>query len=122
MESSYSRAQRDEASEAFRKQLENGGALPGEMQELSKRLNIGVNTLYHWKTLLKKKLVASGEIQPDTSSSSSMDKFQAVFDTHLMSELELGEYLRKHGILREELDSWRTTRIIWKSWFQEVFL
>ena len=26
-----------------------------------------------------------------------------------MSELELGEYLRKHGILKEDLTNWRVT-------------
>lgn len=109
MESSYSRAQKDEALEAFRKQLENGAVVSGEMQELSKRLNIGVSTLYAWKVAFKKKLMSSGEFQPEASKFSSNDKFQAVVDTNSLSELELGEYLRTHGILRDELESWRTT-------------
>ena len=109
METRYSRAQKDEALEAFRKQLENGASASGEMQELSKRLNIGVETLYAWKVAFKKKLVGDGEFQRESSKFSSKDKFQVVLDTNSLSELELGEYLRKHGILREELDSWRTT-------------
>ena len=107
METRYSRAQKDEALEALRKQLENGVVLYGEMQELSKRLNIPSHTLHAWKTSLKRKLVNSGEIQPEASGFSSKDKFQAVLDTYSMSELELGEYLRKHGILKEELVAWK---------------
>ncbi len=38
---------------------------------------------------------------------SSMAKFTAVVTTASMSELQLGEYLRRNGILKEELDTWR---------------
>jgi hypothetical protein len=54
METHYSRAQKDEALEAFRKQIENGSVMPGEIQELSKRLNIPVTTLFGWKVDFKK--------------------------------------------------------------------
>ena len=109
MEARYSRAQKEEASEAFRKQLENGDLLPGEMQALSRKLNISVTTLYGWKVELKKKLVGQGELANASSNLSSSDKFQVVSDVGTMSELEIGEYLRKRGISKEELVSWEKT-------------
>ena len=90
METRYSRAQKDEALEAFRKQIENGSVMSGEIQELSRRLNIPATTLYGWKVDFKKKLVREGSLQVETSKFSSNDKFQAVLDTSSMSELELG--------------------------------
>jgi hypothetical protein len=70
-----------EAFEAFRKQLENGAACSGEMQELSKRLNVPVATLYVWKVDFKKKLIRSGELNPSTSKMNPRDKFQAVLES-----------------------------------------
>ncbi len=107
METRYLRAQKDEALEVFRKQLEKGSVMSGEIQELSKKLNIPTATLYGWKVELKKKLLREGNLQLETSGFSSKDKFQAVVDTNSMSELEVGEYLRKHGILKEELRFWK---------------
>ena len=107
METRYSRAQKDEALEAFRKQLANGSVVSGEMQELSKRLNIPATTLYGWKVDFKKKLINDGNFNPETSKFTAKDKFQAIVDTNSMSELEIGEYLRQHGILKEELNSWK---------------
>ena len=107
METRYSRAQKDEALEAFRKQLDNGSVSPGEIQQLSKRLNIPATTLYGWKTEFKKKLIRNATLHQETSKFSSKDKFQAVVDTYSMSELEVGEYLRKHGIASQELAFWK---------------
>ncbi len=107
METRYSRAQKEQAFEAFKKQLENGSVASGQMQELSKKLNIPINTLYGWKVDFKKKLVKNGDLNPKTSKFSPQDKFQVIVDTNSMSELEVGEYLRKHGILKEELNFWK---------------
>ena len=60
MESRNSRTQKDEALEAFKKQLDSPAVSPGKMQELSKKLNIGVETLYAWKVAFKKKLIGNG--------------------------------------------------------------
>ena len=53
METRYSRAQKDEALEVFRKQLANGSVMSGEMQELFRRLNIPTAILYGWKVELQ---------------------------------------------------------------------
>ena len=107
METRYTRAQKEQAIEAFRKQFERGSVLSGEMQELSALLNIPTTTLYGWKVDLKKKLIRDGSFNLKTSKFSVNDKLQAILDTNSMSELEIGEYLRKHGILKEELISWK---------------
>ncbi len=44
METRYSRAQKEEALETFRKQIANGSVMSGEIQELSRRLNIPTTT------------------------------------------------------------------------------
>ncbi len=85
--------------------------MSGEIQELSRRLNIPTTTLYGWKVDFKKKLLREGSLQVETSKFSSNDKFQAVLDTSSMSELEVGEYLRQHGILKEELALWKKSMI-----------
>ena len=66
METRYLRAQKDEALEVFRKQLEKGSVMSGEIQELSKKLNIPTTTLYGWKVELKKKLLREGNLQLET--------------------------------------------------------
>jgi hypothetical protein len=65
VETRYSRAQKEQAFEAFKKQLENGSVASGQMQELSKKLNIPINTLYGWKVDFKKKLVKNMRLRPD---------------------------------------------------------
>ncbi len=55
------------------------------------------------KVAIKKKLAGDGEFQSESFKFSSKDKVQAVVDTNSPFELELGEYLRKHGILKEEV-------------------
>ena len=98
MTMTYSKAMKDEVLAVLRKQLESGGnAAPGEVKELFFKFNIPSVTLYGWKSDLKRRL---------NVSKPGMDKFQIIIETSSMNELELGEYLRKNGILREELDSW----------------
>ena len=59
------------------------------------------------KVAIKKKLAGDGEFQSGSFKFSSKDKVQAVVDTNSPFELELGEYLRKHGILKKELVAWK---------------
>lgn len=101
MTTTYSRAQKEKALDALRKLLEKGDISPsGEMQELSRLLNIPAKTLYGWKSDLKKELGGSKR---------NIDKLQVIMETSSMNELELGEYLRTNGIFKEELDSWIAT-------------
>ena len=70
------------------------------MTELARSLNIPVNTLYAWKCDLRKEL---------GTSKGKIDKLQVIVETSSLNELELGQYLRSHGILKQELDSWIET-------------
>jgi len=66
MEAQYSRVQKEEALEALRKQLETGSVAPGEIRELSNRLNIPIPALYVWKSDLKKKIINNGILYPES--------------------------------------------------------
>ena len=101
MTTTYSKDQKDQALDVLRKQLESGErAAFGDVQEISRKLNIPTQTLYTWKANLKKSL---------NGSCIKADKLQVIMETSSMNELELGEYLRRNGILKEELESWSET-------------
>jgi len=70
---------------------------------LSEETGIPVNTLYTWRTKLRKDNPTSNK---SSSNWSSSDKFQAVLETASLSELKTAKYCREKGIHLEELKSW----------------
>lgn len=70
---------------------------------LSEETGIPVNTLYTWRTKLRKDNPTGNK---STAKWSSSDKFQAVLETASLSELKTAKYCREKGIHVEELKSW----------------
>ena len=75
--------------------------------ELSAEEGISTATLYNWR----KEARMQGRLLPDHDDSpegwSSLDKFNAVVETAALSEAEVGEYCRRHGLYPEQLARWR---------------
>lgn len=75
--------------------------------ELSAEEGISTATLYNWR----KEARLQGRLLPDHDDSpegwSSQDKFNAVVETAALSEAEVGEYCRRHGLYPEQLARWR---------------
>ena len=74
---------------------------PG-ITEISKKLDIHHSTIRRWKSLyaMSHGMNLSKKWTPET-------KLQAINETFPLSKLELGEYLRKHGLHSHELDEWK---------------
>jgi transposase-like protein len=68
---------------------------------------ISTATLYNWR----KDARQQGHLLPDHDDSpegwSSQDKFNAVLETAALSEAQLSEYCRRHGLYPEQVARWR---------------
>lgn len=101
----YSKELKDKVQKELMELLEYNPAPSGSLQQIATAYSIPIKTVYSWNSDLKRaaKSLRSGE----GDYRSSVAKFHAVVATSHMSEIELGEYLRSNGIMREDLDSWR---------------
>jgi len=79
--------------------------------ELAAIEGISTATLYNWR----KQARHAGAILPSNSATpnnwTSQEKFQAVLQTAAMTEAELGEYCRKHGLYPEQIEVWKAACI-----------
>ena len=79
------------------------------VKDLSKEFGISEPTLYNWR----KKARIDGHATPGNGKTtdrwSSEDKFLVVLETYAMNQSELGEYCRKKGLYKEQIDAWRST-------------
>lgn len=87
----------------------DGATPPGAVGELAASEGISINTLYTWNAELKRtggvgKFSVSGN---SSSRLSSKEKYDVIITTSPMTELQLGTYLREHGILQADLDNWK---------------
>lgn len=77
------------------------------VSKISKETGIKENRLYNWRKLARE----AGNPTPGNGKSSdkwsSQDKFLIVVETMSMNEVELGEYCRKKGLYREQVESWK---------------
>lgn len=68
-------------------------------------------TLYNWRKAAR----AEGAILPSNSATpdnwSSEDKFRAVLQTAPMTQAQLSEYCRKHGLYPEQIETWKAACI-----------
>jgi len=69
---------------------------------------IALATIYNWRRQAR----AQGRLMPDADATgpeawSAREKFAAVLETASMSEHERGEYCRRRGVYREQLERWR---------------
>jgi transposase-like protein len=68
---------------------------------------ISTATLYNWR----KDAREQGRLLPDHDDSpegwSSQDKFNAVLETAPLSEAQISEYCRRHGLYPEQIARWR---------------
>ena len=101
----YSKELKEKVRKELIELLEYDPAPPGSLQAIAQRHSIPITTVYAWNSDLKRTARSLGNAQGDYRS--SVAKFHAVLATANMSEIELGEYLRSNGIIREDLDNWR---------------
>jgi transposase-like protein len=76
---------------------------------LSAETGIAKSTLNEWKT---KALGVQSKSQNSIINKKAItpnDKFHIVLDTYTLSEYELSEYCRKHGLYVDEVKKWRIT-------------
>ena len=73
---------------------------------LAKETNIPINTLYTWRS---KHTESGGHrvAENGLKTPSSSEKFHAVLETAVMTEIETSEYCRTHGYYPEQLRTWR---------------
>jgi len=74
---------------------------------LAEREGISEATLYKWRQEARDRgqLLPSGST--DATGWSSADKFNAVLETAALSEAEIAEYCRRHGLYPAQIDQWR---------------
>ncbi|SET75915.1 Transposase [Marinobacter segnicrescens] len=76
--------------------------------ELAGQEGISTATLYNWRKAARER----GAVLPSNSATpekwSSEEKFRIVLETAPMTEAELGEYCRKHGLYPEQIEAWKT--------------
>lgn len=74
---------------------------------LSAREGISEATLYNWRKAARQ----GGAILPSNSATPeqwrSEDKFRVVLETISMTQAELGEYCRQHGLYPEQIQQWK---------------
>src|SRR5690606_8004387 len=75
--------------------------------ELASQEGISTATLYNWRKAARGRgaVLPSNSAKPDQWSSE--EKFRIVLETAPMSEAELSEYCRKHGLYPEQIDAWK---------------
>ena len=75
--------------------------------ELAKLEGVSTATLYNWR----KQARLNGELMPDHDDSpegwSTQNKFNAVLQTAVMSESQIGEYCRTQGLYPEQIQRWK---------------
>jgi hypothetical protein len=85
----------------------SGPAPAGALAAIAAEAGVPANTLYQWNSDLKRRQARAAGALGSSGNLSAAAKFQAVVATASMSELELGEYLRKNAITKEDLERWR---------------
>ena len=106
---SYPKAQKEAVIKKLIELRSDPNPAIGSIAEIARQSGIPADTVYTWNRKMKQRarVLENQPASPKGQSMSSMAKFAAVVTTASMSELQLGEYLRSNGILREELDAWR---------------
>jgi len=72
--------------------------------EVARETGIPKDTLYAWRHKARK-----GDIPAQNMSSnglSSEEKFNAVLETAILNEIELGEYCRRKGLFPQQISAW----------------
>ncbi len=83
----------------IQKSLLSGGP---SLAELSRSHNIPLTTIYGWK-----KKYANTVSMNNSKNWTPEKKLQAIIETSLMKEHELGEYLRKNGLKSSDIEQWK---------------
>ena len=75
--------------------------------DISREEGISSATLYAWRKAAR----AQGQLLPDYDDApegwSAADKFNAVLETAALTEIQLSEYCRKHGLYSAQITRWR---------------
>ena len=106
----YPKDQKEAVIRKIRTLLSDPNTPRGAFSQLAKEEQIPKATIYLWKKEVEADLISQDPVKgTPTHTWSSEAKFQAVLATAAMNELQLGQYLRSNGILKQELDNWRIT-------------
>ncbi len=91
-------------SEAFKQALVQKSLLPGgpSLRSLAQENGVAVTTVYGWK-----KKYANQFGMKKSNRWTPEEKLKAIIETASLSEHELGEYIRKHGLHSSELEAWK---------------
>lgn len=77
------------------------------VSELSEETGITAVTLYAWRRQARERGVAVPGDGKQAADWASADKFRMVLESAAFSEVEVGEYCRRKGVLVEHLKQWR---------------
>lgn len=75
--------------------------------QLAKKAGVPYPTLTSWISMRKKRQNPASPTPISSKDKEAPAKFQAVFDTLEMSEVEKGAYCRKHGFYPHHLEEWK---------------
>jgi transposase len=95
-------------SELFKQRAVQQSLLPGSpgLNATANKIGIPTSTLFDWKkkyannVSMKKTKSVAGSWTPEK-------KLQVIIETSSLSENELGEYLRKHGLHSSDIKEWK---------------
>ena len=80
----------------------------GGLNKTATDIGIAASTLFGWKKKYGSSISMKKKDIPKSSANWSPEqKLQAIIETSSMSENELGEYLRKHGLHSTTLEEWK---------------
>lgn len=75
--------------------------------DISEETGINQKRLYGWRKQAKETGDLVADIEKSNSSWSSKEKFMIVVESMSMNEAELGDYCRRKGLYRDQLESWK---------------
>lgn len=98
-----------EIKEAMLKRMMPPNATPISL--LSEESNIPLSTLYNWRTQSQHQGIAMPSNTKKAQHWSAADKLAVVFETRALNQAELGEYCRKKGLYREQIEAWEAAAL-----------
>ncbi len=81
------------------------------LRRIAEKLNVSASVVSKWRQELMKDGHQFSEDKTEDSTHSAEQKFTAIIDTATMSEHELAQYCRKHGLYVEQIKQWKAISI-----------
>jgi len=81
------------------------------IRHVASELDVGVSTVQKWRQELVKDGHQFSEEKHSETTHTPEQKFAAVIETAMMSEHELAQYCRQHGLYIEQIKQWKAISI-----------